>query len=287
MLQLHNAHADILIPDGLEQQAALSRTTHLGISAHQDDLEILAFHGILQCFGISDKWFSGVVCTDGAGSPRAGIYADYSDADMQKIRLAEQHTAARVGQYAAMIQLGYPSKIIKDPLDSWVEADLVQILQATTPQVIYTHNPADKHATHVGVLVKVLRAIRALPPNQRPQTVYGCEVWRDLDWMPDERKVVLDVSGRDNLAAALVGVYDSQIAGGKRYDLATLARRRANATYLESHATDVMESAIYAIDLTPVIQDDTRDIIEFVSALIEKFRAAVTQQLRQVSVPEK
>jgi hypothetical protein len=43
MLHLHNTHADILIPDGVEQQAALSRTTHLGISAHQDDLEILAF----------------------------------------------------------------------------------------------------------------------------------------------------------------------------------------------------------------------------------------------------
>lgn len=287
MLQLHNTHADILIPDGLEQQAALSRTTHLGISAHQDDLEILAFHGILQCFGMSDKWFSGVVCTDGAGSPRAGIYADYSDADMQKVRLIEQHTAARVGQYAAMVQLGYPSKAIKDPQNASVEADLVQILQATTPQVVYTHNPADKHATHVGVLVKALRAIRTLPPSQRPRAVYGCEVWRDLDWMPDERKVVLDVSGRDNLAAALVGVYDSQVAGGKRYDLATLARRRANATYLESHATDVMEAAIFAMDLTPVVQDDTCDIIEFVSGLIEEFRAAVTQLLEQLSISGK
>jgi hypothetical protein len=28
----------------------------------------------------------------------------------------------------------------------------------------------------------------------------------------------MDVSGRDNLAAALNGVFDSQIAGGKRYD---------------------------------------------------------------------
>lgn len=283
MLQLHNTHADILIPDGLEQQAALSRTTHLGISAHQDDLEILAFHGILQCFGMSDKWFSGVVCTDGAGSPRAGIYADYSDTDMQKVRLVEQQTAAQVGKYAAMIQLGYPSKAIKDPQNSRVEADLVRLLEATTPQVIYTHNPADKHATHVGVVVKVLNAIRKLPPNQRPQAVYGCEVWRDLDWMPDERKMVLDVSGRDNLAAALVGVYDSQVAGGKRYDLATLARRRANATFLESHATDVMDSAIYAIDLTPVVQDDACDILEFVSTLIDEFRAAVIQQLRQVS----
>ncbi len=142
-----------------EQQAALSRTTHLGISAHQDDLEILAFHGILQCFGMSDK-FGLCVCTDGACLPRASIYADYSDTDMQKVRLVEQQTAAQVGKYAAMIQLGYPSKAIKDPQNSRVEADLVRLLEATTPQVIYTHNPADKHATHVGVVVKVLNAIR-------------------------------------------------------------------------------------------------------------------------------
>ena len=280
MLQLHNSYVDILIPDVLEQQAALARTTHLGVSAHQDDLEILAFHGILECFGRQDNWFTGVVCTDGAGSPRAGIYADYTDEEMQKVRLAEQRTAAQIGQYAAMLQLGYPSKAIKDPNDSRAETDLVQILQATTPEVIYTHNPADKHATHVGVAVKVLKAIRSLPPEQRPRAVYGCEVWRDLDWMPDERKTVFDVSGRDNLAAALVGVYDSQVAGGKRYDLAALARRRANATFFESHATDVMDAAIYAIDLSPVIQDDTWDIIAFVSELIEEFRNSVVQQLR-------
>lgn len=283
MLQLHNADADILIPDGLEQQAALARTTHLGLSAHQDDLEILAFHGILECFGQQDNWFSGVVCTNGAGSPRAGIYADYTDEEMQKVRLAEQRTAAQIGQYAAILQLGYPSKALKDPNDSRPETDLAQILQATTPEVVYTHNPADKHATHVGVAVKVLKAIRALPPEQRPRKVYGCEVWRDLDWMPDECKAVFDVSGRDNLAAALVGVYDSQVAGGKRYDLAALARRRANATFFESHATDVMDAAIYAIDLTPVIQDDTRDLISFVSDLIEEFRDGVVQQIRNLS----
>ena len=33
----------------------------------------------------------------------------------------------------------------------------------------------------------------------------------------------------------------SQICGGKRYDLATLGRRLANATYAESHGTDVVE----------------------------------------------
>jgi len=39
----------------------------------------------------------------------------------------------------------------------------------------------------------------------------------------------------ENLQFALLGVFESQIAGGKRYDLALMGRRRANATYFESH----------------------------------------------------
>ena len=281
-MKLYNPNADIFIPDGLEVEKALKRTTHMGISAHQDDLEIMAFHGILQCYEMPDRWFTGVVYTNGAGSPRSGVYANYTDEDMQRVRLEEQRTAARIGKYAAMLQLGYSSKAVKDPANTQPDEDLIAIFKATSPQVVYTHNPADKHATHVAVMLSVLRAIRALSPDQRPQKLYGCEVWRDLDWLPDNRKVVLDVSGRDNLAAALLGVYDSQIAGGKRYDLASMGRRRANATYLESHATDIMESATYAIDLSPLIHDDSVDVISFVLQLIDEFRSSVQQQLQQM-----
>jgi LmbE family N-acetylglucosaminyl deacetylase len=52
---------------------ALARITHLGIGAHQDDLEFMAFHGILACFRMrDDRWFGGVTCTNGAGSSRTG-----------------------------------------------------------------------------------------------------------------------------------------------------------------------------------------------------------------------
>ena len=61
--------------------------THMCFAAHFDDIEFMAYHGILQCFGRSDRWFGGVVMTDGAGSPRTGIYADYNDDQMKKIRL--------------------------------------------------------------------------------------------------------------------------------------------------------------------------------------------------------
>ncbi len=67
-----------------------------------------------------------------------------------------------------------------------------------------------------------------------PQRLVGCEVWRALDWMVDSDKVMMNLSAHENLQFALLGVFDSQIAGGKRYDLASMGRRRANATYFES-----------------------------------------------------
>ena len=116
---------------------------------------------------------------------------------------------------------------MKSPTAPELKNDLKTILAATKPEVVYTHNPADKHDTHIGVVVASLQAMRELPVDQRPKKVIGCEVWRDLDWLPDADKVCMDVSEHENIAAAVNGVFDSQIAGGKRYDLATQGRRRA------------------------------------------------------------
>jgi len=278
-MRLSKSNADVLIPDGTDARAALGRTTHLGIGAHADDLEIMAQHGVFGCFGRSDKWFTGVTCTDGRGSSRTGVYADCSDDDMVRIRLEEQRTAARIGRYAAILQLMHTSAKAKDATATDLCHDLVEILEATRPEIVYTHNPADKHATHIAVLTSVLAAIRRLPAGERPRTVYGCEVWRDLDWMPDDRKVVLDCSGHENLAAALVGVFDSQIAGGKRYDLAAAGRQRANATYLDSHAVDTVTAATNAIDLTPVIQEGGPDVVDYVDGFLGQFRESVRSQL--------
>jgi LmbE family N-acetylglucosaminyl deacetylase len=278
-MNLHNPTADIFIPDGQPPAAALARITHLGVGAHQDDLEFMAFHGIDACYHSDTEWFGGVTCTNGAGSARTGEYARFSDEEMMAVRRGEQRQAAVLGRYAAMIQLDYPSKIVKDAGDSRLKDDLKAILAAAQPRVVYTHNPADKHDTHLAVVVPVIQAIRELPRTQRPQVVHGCEVWRNLDWMPDAEKIVHDVSGHDNLAAALNGVFDSQIAGGKRYDLAVLGRRRANATFFESHGVDHSDALAFAMDLTPLIQDDALDILDYVTGFIDRFRADVVAKL--------
>lgn len=279
-MKLQNPKADILVPDGAELSAALSRTTHLGLGAHQDDLEIALPHGILECFGRRDRWFTGVTCTDGAGSARTGVYADYSNEEMSRVRMVEQRAAAHVGRYSAMLQLGYSSKQVKDAEFRGLEDDLVAILTAARPRVVYTHNPADKHATHVAVFRAVLRALRRLPPAARPERVLGCEAWRGLDWLPDNRKVVLDLTANASLLASLLGVFHSQVAGGKRYDLATLGRFRSNATFLESHAIDTSEVAVYAMDLTPLIQNDQLDPQSYVTGLIDEFRGQACTALQ-------
>ena len=274
---------EVYIPDGVSRQQALGRTTHLAIAAHQDDIEIMAYHGILECFARDDKWFTGVVVTNGSGSPRSGLYEKYSDEDMMKIRIGEQKKAALVGDYSAQILLDCTSSEVKNPKNLVIIDSITEIIMECKPQVIYVHNLADKHETHVGVALKTIKALRGISAEYLPEKVYGCEVWRALDWMNDDEKVQLDVAGRSNLENALLGVFDSQICGGKRYDLAAVGRRLANATYAQSHSVDESSALIFAMDLTPLILDKTLDICSYATGFIEKFKADVESKITRLS----
>lgn len=280
-MKLHLPTAEVYIPDELPLEPALARTTHLCIAAHQDDIEIMAAQPILECFQQPDKWFTGVVVTDGRGSPRDNLYRDYTDEEMRLVRFKEQRKAAMVGEYAAQILLDLPSKIVKDRSQRETVDDLLEVLRATKPQYVFTHNLADKHDTHVAVALRVVEAIRQLDPAGRPERLVGGEVWRALDWMADSDKVKMDVTEHENLQAALLGVFDSQIAGGKRYDLASLGRRRANATYFESHGVDVTTGLSFGMDMTPLIQDPSLDPGSYVEMLIRRFAGEVTDRLKR------
>jgi LmbE family N-acetylglucosaminyl deacetylase len=274
-----NPGCDIFIPDGAEPNQAFGRVTHMGIGAHQDDLEIMALDGVLRCFGRSDAWYMGVVATNGAGSPRDGHYAAYTDEEMQKVRRAEQRKAAFVGEYSACVQLMHKSSDIKNAAVPAPAEDIAKLLRLARPRVVYTHNLADKHDTHVAVTLRVIEAIRSLPLNERPSLLYGCEVWRSLDWLRDEDKAVFDVSGRPNISPSLLGVFDSQIAGGKRYDIAALGRRKANATFLASHYVDKIDEAVYGIDMTGFIKDETLDPVSFIDGYINLFRNEILERI--------
>lgn len=276
-------NADVFVPDGVSIEEALERTTHLSIAAHQDDTEIFAYHGIAECFGRKDKWFTSVIVTNGAGSPRSGIYSDFSDEQMQDVRRLEQRKAAFIGEYSAQIQLACPSGPVKDPQNRQVFSDLKKILGIARPEVVYLHNPADKHDTHVAVFLRSIEALRACSDRFVPVKAYGCEVWRDLDWLCDDEKVVLPVSESKNISAALIGVFDSQISGGKRYDLASAGRRLANATYYASHATDKDDALTYALDIMPLIRDRNMKISDFIAGRIDKFKNDVKNRIDKFS----
>jgi LmbE family N-acetylglucosaminyl deacetylase len=281
-LKLRNAGSEIYIPDNAVLPGAVQRASYLGVAAHPDDLEIMAYHGILKCFASDSDCFFGTIATDGAGSPRAGFYKKFSDEEMKTVRKKEQKKAAFVGEYAGIAFLNYTSAEIKDGRNSGPRDDIKDLIALAQPKIVYTHNPADKHDTHVAVGLRTIQAIREVPAGRRPERIFGCEVWRDLDWMLDEDKVGLDVSEHQNLATSLVSVFDSQVAGGKGYDMATIGRRRAHATYYASHAVDVATSMIFAMDLTPLIKDPSLDIQEFVCRYINRFAADVSQRIEKL-----
>jgi hypothetical protein len=165
----------------------------------------MAFHGIRECFHHEqNRWFTGVTCTNGAGSPRTGrLRPHYTDEEMKAVRRQEQNQAAFIGRYSAMIQLDHPSADMKNATDTdagattWSPSSTPPGPRWSTP----TTSPTSTTPTS-RVVIPLIQAIRRMPRDQRPAKVYGCEVWRALDWMDDAQKVALDVSGYDNLARA-------------------------------------------------------------------------------------
>lgn len=256
----HQTDAELFIPDGSPPSDALARTTHLGIGAHPDDLEFMAYEGISMCYDSENLSFGGVTVTTGAYPPKTGRYAELGSHEMARLRRDEQKEAARIGRYGFQACLGYSSGELKTAAAD-LHGDLRQILQAAKPSVVYLHNPFDKHATHVALFRRCLEVLRELP--MPPTQVWGCEVWRGLEWLCGQDKRPLSTEKHPELARELCGVFVSQNEGGKRYDLAVPARWQANATFLDAHSTDASSSLSWAVDLTPLVADATLCVESF------------------------
>jgi LmbE family N-acetylglucosaminyl deacetylase len=267
-MKLSRPDASVFVPDGKPWAQAFRRVTHLGIGAHPDDLEIMAFHGILK-----GRRFGGITCTDGAGSPRAGKFVRYTETRMCEVRRREQDRAARLGRYGVMVQLRHPSRSL-----GALENDLFLLIQQMKPDVIYTHNLADKHATHLAVALATIGAIRRLPRGARPRRVYGCEVWRDLDWLDDGEKVSLDIGKDEKPQRKLLAAFRSQLTG-KRYDEAVLGRARANATFANPRESDHVKRVWLAMDLSPLTRNPKLKIAAFVDQRLSAFRRDVIKRL--------
>ena len=170
---------------------ALSHATHLAVGAHPDDIELMAGHGILECLSNDNFHFAGVTCCTGSGSARGESFKELDAEQMTELRRQEQVQSAELGKYASVLQLGFESEQIKKNLNQELLSDLKNIIEKSQPQIIYTHNLMDKHQTHVSVVVHLIEALREL--NYQPKALYGCEVWRGLDWVADEQKIILPI----------------------------------------------------------------------------------------------
>jgi len=281
-MKFSQTQSNFYSPSGKDFRTALSTTTHLGIGAHADDLEILAFPGISACYGHAKNRFSGVVVTDGAGSPRTGPFASMSNAEMIPQRQKEQRQAADLGKYASVIQLAHPSSTVQQTDRSQVVAELTQILEIARPEVLYLHNPADRHETHIAVLLACLEALRRLPASALPKEVYGCEVWGDLDWVPSSHVVRLPCPASETLGTSLLRCFQSQVEGGKRYDRAAVGRRHAQATFGNPTQPDSAEEVVLALDLRPLLQGKD-SLTEFLAPTLDLFRKQTLARLEALA----
>jgi LmbE family N-acetylglucosaminyl deacetylase len=272
--------ADIYFPDpdrfpgGLEE--ALSKVTHLSVGAHADDIEVMSHDMICDCLADpANLVFGGVVVTDGAGATGA-----VTGAALAAIRREEQREAARRGGYGVQIQLAHPSEAVRRCGHPGVTADLYTLFSKCRPRVLHLHQPADKHDTHVAVLLRCLEALRRLPRERQPDRVLGIEVWRSLDWMVDEDKIALDSGREPELARKLLEAFPSQISH-KRYDRATVGRRLANATYHEPRTPDRYTGITWSMDLTPLLEPTAPSVEAFIREHIRRFEEDTVQRIRR------
>jgi hypothetical protein len=104
-----------------------------------------------------------------------------------------------------------------------------------------------------------------------------------LDWLVSNDKVLLDISGNENLELALIKVYESQIRENKRYDIASIGRRRSNATFDRFDEADKGVSATIAVNLNSLILDDNLMLEEFCINLVKNFSEDVSKRIKRLT----
>ena len=75
--------------------------------------------------------------------------------------------------------------------------------------------------------------------------------------------------------------FKSQVSSSKRYDASFLGRLRVNATFQDPNAVDQPKLMFFAIDLTPLISNNTMDMADFVAVRIERFQTDVLPRIKK------
>ena len=273
--------AEFYVPDGVSPEMAMERATIVAIGSHPDDLEVMALPGILEGLRRGGKQFLGVVVTRGGGEVRTGSYAGLTYEEIREIRRTEQRQAADLGNYAGVVQLMYESREAKDLTEDRPEHDLQAVLERTRPDWVLMHQPFDRHDTHAAVCMRTIRALRAATAatGWMPKKVYGCEVWRGLDWLVHHDRIALPVHDADGLSDRLIRTYKSQYAHDKQYEAALRGRRIVNATHQEAQALGTTHEVEYVVDLKPLLLEPSLDVAAFARSLVRHFEQDIMARI--------
>ena len=237
----------------------------MAVGAHPDDCEIIGIKGI------NDKGFFAVVTTHGA-----------IDQPLIQMRQNEQACAAKLGHYLGYAMLGYDSNVVKRLYRPLID-DYKKLMLTLRPEVIYTHSLFDKHDTHVGVVYHLIHALLELKDSYMPKRVLGCEVWRDLDWLKDSDKIVLDTSETMVLQEQLLQCFTSQTKM-KRYDKAVIARQIGHAVFQDAYQANAVQGVLIATDLMPLLMQPAMTIESYVNETLNRFNKTVLEKINRYGV---
>ncbi len=254
-------------------------TNLLSIAAHPDDTEIMAMDGILKAYGSKKYSFYACVVGIGANCQKVGKYADWSDKEMIEARDQEQLRASQIGEYEKLYQLKRADKDFEE--GSAIIKDLQKVLLEVAPDTVYTHNIFDKNPIHQRLAQLVIDAIMGLDEDKRPRLIYGCEINRALNWLPDKYKVTFDLSENKELQNRLIGVYDTRAEQSKNYCKAVMGRKMANATFITNEEDTPEDEKLiwYGINMTPIVQKNI-PVKEYCTKILNDFNKEVLEGIR-------
>ncbi len=189
----------------------------MAVSAHPDDAELNAGATLA-------KWITAgcevtlVVCTNGAaGTAQPAL----TPANVARIRLAEQQTAAcRLG-VRELVMLGLPDGGLDDTVE--FRGRIVELIRRHRPETVLTHDPYRRrgfsHRDHriAGIVVQdatypYVRDRLHFPEHIR-QGLEPHKVHELLLWDSDEPGTIVDVSGYLDTQAAALSCHETQLPG--------------------------------------------------------------------------
>lgn len=244
---------------------------YLCIAAHQDDIEMIALHGISQCFRngyrMANKNFHGATLVK-------------PEKDYER-RINEQEVAAVVGRYETIKNFEFDDLLEVRSRHDVVIVAVSRLVLKTRPRFIYTHSPFDIHGAHVGAMFCVVEAIKRAMRNSdwRPEKVYGVELWGSLDWLPEKFKETLILENCKRLSEDLLSSFESQNTD-RDYTGGFFARTKSNGVFSFLKNGERSTPRTFAIDLMPLCKG--MRIEDFIHVVVEESKNNIIGRITRV-----